>query len=131
MLAASNNKMEVLSGLIIFSILAAIVAGLYFSFGGSKMRPWHYDDPPFLRSRSKEGDTVIVAREAGDVDKPLAAWAAGKQAEFSEMIHSERFFLVRDGTGVTVLERGAEVSKVKIRKDGREGYVYHSEIIAE
>ena len=130
MLAAFHNKMEFASSLIIFLILGAVIAGLYFIFS-SKIKPLHYDDPPYLSTRSNRGNTVLVAREAGDVDKPLAALAAGQQAEFSEMIQSERFFLVRNGTGVTVLERGPEISKVKIRKDGREGYVYNSEIIAE
>ena len=128
---AFPNKMEFVSALIIFSILAALVAGLYFAFGGSKMRPWHYDDPPYLRSRSNHGDTVIVAREAADVDKPMAAMARGGLAEYYEMIRSERFFLIRDGTGITVLERGPDVSKVRIRKDGREGYVYNGEIVTE
>ena len=89
---AFQHKMEFAGSLIIFLILAALIAGLYFSFA-SKVRPLHYDDPPFLRSRSNRGDAVIVAREAADVDKPMAAMAAGKQAEFWEMIRGERFSL--------------------------------------
>ncbi len=72
-----------------------------------------------------------MAREAADVDMPLAALAAGKDVDFAELIQSGRFFLVSNGTGIVVIERGADVSKVRVREDGREGYVSNGEIIVE
>jgi hypothetical protein len=122
--------MQFAISLLIFLILGAVLVGLHFTFSG-KIKPLHFDDPPYLHTRSNRGNTIIVAREAADVDKPIAALAAGKEAEFSEMIQSERFYLVRNGTGISVLESGADISKVRIRKDGREGYVYNREIVAE
>ena len=130
MAAAAQNKMEFASSLIIFLILAAVIAGIYFTFSG-KIRPLHYDDPPYLSSRSNRTDRVLVAREAADVDKPFADFAAGKQVDFGQLIQSGRLFPVSNSTGVVVLERGSDVSRVRIRENGREGYVRTGEIIAE
>jgi hypothetical protein len=126
---ASQKKMELVSGLIIFSILGAVTAGLYFTFG--QMRPLHYDDPPYLSSRTTMTNKVLVAREAAEVGKPLEDIAVGKNVDFAELVQSGRFFFVSNGTGVTVLERGSDITKVRIRQDGREGYVHNGEIIAE
>jgi hypothetical protein len=122
--------MEFARSLIIFLILGTVLTGIHFTFSG-RIMPLHYDDPPYLSSRSNMTDRVLVAREAADVDKPLVEFAAGKDVDFVQLVESGRFFFVRDGTGIIVLERGSDISKVRIREDGREGYVHNDEIIAE
>lgn len=81
-----------------------------------------YDDPPYLYNR--RGDVVTLALEAGDFERAEAALASGKNAEYLELIRSGRFFPAANGTGVVVLEKQSGVSKVRVRKDGREGFVH-------
>jgi hypothetical protein len=128
--ASAQNKLQFVGSLVIFLILAALMAGLHFTFSG-KIKPLHFDDPPYLRSKSYRGNYVLVAREAADVNKPYAALAAGEEVDFAQLIQSGRFFMVHNGTGISVLERGLDISKVRIREDGREGFVDSREIINE
>ena len=73
------------------------------------------------RLYNRRGRTVAL--DAADWRKAEAALEQGRADEFAELVRGGRFFAAPNGTEVTVLERQAGTSKIRIIKDGREGYV--------
>ena len=103
----------------IFLLLALLITLL------ATFRSWrglHYDDPPFLNA-GRRVETVVLALDPDGLDKLNVAWAEERNAGAVEMLNGGRFFVVKNGTMVTVLETGSGTSRVRIREDGREAYV--------
>jgi hypothetical protein len=117
---------------LIFLLFGFLLSLLHLYCG---RRPLHYDDPPYLSGWVAESpvktETVTLALDADGFNKLEAAYAAERRAEWLEMLRGGRFFPVHNGTRVIILERGPSVSRVRIRRDGREAYVQNRYIVME